>query len=82
MGAGARFRRRFLSLTGGGNSLRRPWHATERKREPPLSILATSLRDRLMAGRLALDQEIGVRVPVPQPQVKPRTTGLSSLRQP
>ena len=28
------------------------------------------MRDRLTAGRLALDQEVGVRIPVPQPSIE------------
>ena len=42
-----------------------------RPSERPTARLRAPLRGRLTAGRLALDQEVGVRIPAPQPPVRP-----------
>src|SRR5207237_10029464 len=38
------------------------------------------LRGRLTVGRLTLDQEVGVRIPAPQPQKSPAPAGFSVAR--
>src|SRR6185437_16178827 len=40
-------------------------------RNPRGTLDADSLRGRLTVGRLTLDQEVGVRIPAPQPQKAP-----------
>ena len=41
--------------------------------------MPSALRGRLMVGRLTLDQVVGVRVPAPQLEEKPRVSGAFVL---